>query len=139
MSQKKPHETRDDGFGVPLNLRGAWLYGGDARGRGVGPATDHHMRVRARFGRGYSSAHAGSVAADARRSQLEQSMDAAGLWPRQRQAMELVTAGLELPEIAARMGLTYGSAKSLLRDARRRLREHAEALRIDPPKEAADR
>lgn len=122
MSRKirSAHEDIDDGRGVPPNVKGAWLYGGH------GPGGDRHMRVRDRFGKGYSSAHPGSLAADTRRDQLEQAMDAAGLAPRQREALQLAVGGWELPAIAERMGLTYGSAKSVLRDARRRLREHAE-------------
>ena len=130
MKPRPAHEKLDDGHGVPVNLKGSWLYGGH------GPATERHMRVRDRNGRGYSSAHPGSAAAEARLDQLEQAMEAAGLPRRQREALQLAQARHELPAIAERMGLTYNSAKSLLRDARRRLREHAEALGVRAPEEA---
>jgi DNA-directed RNA polymerase specialized sigma24 family protein len=110
----------NDGRGVPQNLQRTWALSGHD------PARGHYMRVRANKWGHYSSAHS-SLGVEARRSELDQELLAAGLTARQREALVLAAEGVELPAIAEHLGLTYESAKSLMRDARRRLKERAEA------------
>ena len=115
--------------GIPRNLLRTALYGSDEWGNRIGPGSDRCIKVRDRLGRGYTTAHTGSLAAEARLDPFLQERIAAKLSGRQLQALNLDDRGYTDSQIAEAMGCSLFTAKGHLRDARRRLVELAAAVR----------
>jgi DNA-directed RNA polymerase specialized sigma24 family protein len=118
----------DNGSGVPRSVYPAWLYGGSKEGKNFGPAGDGKMRVRDRFGRGFTTAHPGSLAAEVRPDALAARCEAAGLTARQRDAVLRTAGGATVADLARMAGVSYVTARERLKSALKRLADHAAAI-----------
>ncbi len=96
--------------GIPPNLIACFVHGHYSDGSQHGAANDRHMRVRAKMGRGYTTAHAGSCSVSAR-DEAEDAYRGAALTIAEIVVMRLLVAEVPLDVVSVQLRISLRAAR----------------------------